>query len=474
MPNDDVHLGLGVLERARWPRHSSDKHMTSPLPAPSHLRAPVAPRAGWDLLLVCVALHLTAAVGRIHQLFPILLPLKPAMVTGVAAIIVYLVQQRGPRRLNALGGPTITFVLLLVFWAILSIPGALYVRAAFDLVTDKFIKTVLLVLLIVGAVRTVRDVERLAFAYFLAAATYAAVVLYRFDVGQGSWRLSSIYYYDANDFATFAVTALPLGLHFVLGQRKWLGRLVGAVGLMVLAVAFVWSGSRGGFLAIVAVAVFVLLRYSTIPGRWRLLGVGVITIVFMTAASEQYWVQMNTIFNSKGDYNRTEDEGRVAIWKRGMGYVAQHPVLGVGADNFPVAEGTLSPLASRQDHGMGVKWGAAHNSYIQIAAELGVPGVLFFLAAFATAFGALRVIARTPASRAGPQRGTASLAQALTASLLGCAVGAFFLSLGYHEFIYALLALAAGLRKVTLLPRLAANPTRGLMGQRPQSAGGLA
>src|SRR4029077_19624287 len=291
-------------------RFRNDPDMRSQIGTAALTRAPVTPSAGWDLLLLCVAVHMMIAVGRIHQLFPVLLPLKPAIVTGVAAIIFYLMQQRGLRRLTALGGPTTTCVLLLLVWATLSIPGALYPRAAFELVTDRFIKTVVLYLLIVGAVRTVADVERLAFVYFLAAATYAAVILLTFDVGQGSWRLSHIYYYDANDFATFAVTALPLGLHFVLGQRKWLGRLVGAAGLMVLTMAFVWSGSRGGFLAIVAVAVCVLLRYSTIPGRWRLLGVGVITVVFLTTASEQYWTQMNTIFDSQGDYNRTEDEGR--------------------------------------------------------------------------------------------------------------------------------------------------------------------
>jgi len=38
---------------------------------------------------------------------------------------------------------------------------------------------------------------------------------------------------------------------------------------------------------------------------------------------------------------------------------------------------------------------------------------------------------------------------ALTASLLGFVVGAFFLSLAYSEMLYTLIALAAGLRKVT-------------------------
>ena len=43
------------------------------------------------------------------------------------------------------------------------------------------------------------------------------------------------------------------------------------------------------------------------------------------------------------------------------------------------------------------------------------------------------------------------LTQALTASLIGFAVGAFFLSLAYHEMLYTLVALSVGLGKVTSL-----------------------
>ena len=46
----------------------------------------------WDLLLVCVAVYLAAAVGRLHQLFPALLPLKPALVSAALAVGLFLLQ----------------------------------------------------------------------------------------------------------------------------------------------------------------------------------------------------------------------------------------------------------------------------------------------------------------------------------------------------------------------------------------------
>jgi hypothetical protein len=43
----------------------------------------------------------------------------------------------------------------------------------------------------------------------------------------------------------------------------------------------------------------------------------------------------------------------------------------------------------------------------------------------------------------------ARFAQSLTASLVGFAVGAFFLTLAYHDMLYTLAALAVGLRQVS-------------------------
>ena len=61
-----------------------------------------------------------------------------------------------------------------------------------------------------------------------------------------------------------------------------------------------------------------------------------------------------------------------------------------------------------------------------------------------------------------PSPATASLAQALSASLIGYVVGGFFLSLAYRDMLLVLLALVAALRKVTLLaerpPTLARHP----------------
>jgi O-antigen ligase len=427
------------------------------IPARSISRPASEPDLRWDLLLVCVAGYLLTSVGRVHQLFPVLEALRPAMLTGLLAIVMYLADQREERRVNLLWGRTTKYLIALLAWMILSVPGSLVRGISFDLVFGDFVKTVLMYFVVAGAVRGPRDVERLSVVYLIAATVYAGVVISRFDVGSGNdWRLGRLYYYDANDFATFAVTAMPFGLYFLQAGRPTRARVLAAVALTILIMAFVRSGSRGGFMALAAVIGFVVLRYTAIPFRWRVGSIALVIVVLLGTASDQYWKQMGTIL-SDADYNRTEESGRLQIWSRGVGYMFQYPFLGVGPNNFGAAEGTLSPFADRQQFGIGVRWNAPHSSYIQAGAELGLPGLVIFIGLIASGFGALRRCSRSEHAAIAlgcPGVGAcrSQLAQALTASLIGFLVGAFFLSLAYSQILYTLVALAVGLQKVTVGP----------------------
>ena len=70
--------------------------MNTPVAAPwvAHWQAPERSDAQtgtkWDLLLICIAGYVLTAVGRVHQLFPALELLRPAILTGLFAIVLIL------------------------------------------------------------------------------------------------------------------------------------------------------------------------------------------------------------------------------------------------------------------------------------------------------------------------------------------------------------------------------------------------
>ena len=398
---------------------------------------------GWDLLLISVSIFLLTSVARVHQLFPVLSLFKPVTVAGVLAIALCLIDRAPRRAVGPLQLRATRYMIALVVWVALSVPGALWPGGAFATFLD-FVKTILISLVIISAVRNLRDVERLMLVYFVGAVIFAAVVLARMDFQLAAeGRMERLYFYDSNDFATYIVTALPLGLYFASSERRRWIRWAAWAGIALLAAGFIWTGSRGGFLAFTAVIAYFLLRYTSVKQSWRWSAVAVIAVVVTVIAGDTYWERINTVLHPTRDYNLTSDQGRVQIWRRGVGYMMDHPVLGVGAGNFPRAEGTLSPLVRRTPVGRSVKWGPPHNSYVQVGAELGVVGLLIFAAFLINVFRALSRLRALGGSNA-------RLAQSLTASLIGFVVGAFFLTLAYHDMLYMLTGFALGLRQVTL------------------------
>src|SRR5204863_417492 len=78
------------------------------------------------------------------------------------------------------------------------------------------------------------------------------------------------------------------------------------------------------------------------------------------------------------DYNWQSQEGRREIWFRGLGYMLDHPLVGIGINNFERAEGTISDKARRSFAGDPIRWTAPHNSFVQVGAELGFPGLILW------------------------------------------------------------------------------------------------
>jgi O-antigen ligase len=163
---------------------------------------------------------------------------------------------------------------------------------------------------------------------------------------------------------------------------------------------------------------------------------------------------MSTILHPKEDYNWSAQEGRKEVWKRGVGYMMSHPLLGLGVGTYPVAEGKLSEIGRElAARGKGFKWSVAHNSFLETGAELGIPGLCVFLGIFIVS---IRALARLSSrSRHVPwitPRETA-LAQLLIGSLIGFMAAGFFVSAEYFAYLYFLLGLTIGLLKLVRLRR---------------------
>lgn len=408
-----------------------------------------APDAKPDLLMYVLAIMIWINVWRIQDLFPVLGALKPNLLATALCVALLALDHHWARRVAALKSPILICGIGLLSIAVLGIPASLYASRSANLALTGLLPNLLLMGMLAASIRGVRDLEWIALANVLGACVFCVYVNLAFDVGP-SGRLGNLVYYDSNDLALVLVCTIPFAIFFIV-SRGWPKVLLTALSLVLFVATIVKTGSRGGFLGLVAVLAYVVIAHSAIPKRVRIGAViGVVGLLFVTAG-DAYWNQIRTLRNLEEDYNWSgrSTSGRMQVWKRGLRYMAAHPIVGVGIGNFPLAEGVLSEESrARAERGGGFKWSAAHNSFLEIGVELGVIALALFVAMLAAAFRVLRRIRRSrPLTILRAQR-EAALASSLSASLVGFIVSGFFLSVQYYSYIYMILGLVIGLAKI--------------------------
>jgi O-antigen ligase len=426
----------------------------------------------WDALLAAIVVVLLLQVWRIQGLAKGV-PLFGAPILATAAAVALFAFDRDPRRrVGRFSQPVIRVTVGIVIMVVLSIPTSLHPALSASFLLKDYLRSVILMLLIAWSVRGLVDVRRLAWVQMVGVALCALAIVTHSATGEG--RLSTEQtYYDENDLATLIVCTLPLVLYLWRRPTGLFGRAVLAGITLFLMTTLGRTGSRGGFLGFLMVALYLLLRFSTISTAKRVGAVAVLSILLVSLASDQYFARIETILHPSKDYNWSgkSETGRMEIWKRGVGYMMDNPIVGVGANAFPKADGTLSPEAQeRMRYGRGFKWSTAHNSFLQIGAELGVMGLVLLLLLFVDVFRLLAWVRRWTRGE------IAILAQVLTACCVGFFVTALFLSQAYSAYLYSLLGMSLAVaRLVPVAPRgvVAAPGGTPSPGQAFPLAGGL-
>lgn len=407
------------------------------------------PEARPDLLLYALTLMVWTYVWRIQDLSSAVGALKPNL-TSVALSIGLLAIARHPaRRLAHVRTPILVCGLALLGLAALGIPASLYPSRSASYLLRGQVPNIVIMVMLAASVRGVRDLEWLALANLLGACAYSLFVNLTEDIGPHG-RLSDLIYYDVNDLSLVLVSTIPFALFFVI-RGGWPYRLLALSALVLFIATLAKSASRGGFVGLIVVIGYVLLAYRVIPKRVRILAAVVGFGLLSLMAGDTYWERIRSLRNPQEDYNWSGQsaEGRMEVWRRGVGYMMDRPLFGVGMRNFSVAEGTLSEESrARGQRGAGFKWSVAHNSFLEIGAELGVLGLALFIGMLVAALRALRRIrSGRPSKDRAPTRAV-MLAYTLSASLLGFIVAGFFVSAWYFSYLYMVLGMVIGLTKV--------------------------
>lgn len=184
---------------------------------------------------------------------------------------------------------------------------------------------------------------------------------------------------NPNIFAEYLTFVVPAALVFFFEERRWGARLVWLLVLACAGVGLILTFSRGGWLAVGLALVVLGLLWDRRLLLWAAAGLAVVPLVAPS--------QVLTRAASIGSLEDSSNTFRLSIWLAVLRMIAAYWATGIG----------MGSAAFNQVYPQFMLPGTpalhSHNLYLQVALELGVPGLLaFFWLLAAVAARALRAL----------------------------------------------------------------------------------
>ena len=432
------------VRRAEWWR-----------PAPAHVD--LAPAAGavsggdsmarpfWAMMaFTCILLVAP------QTFIPGLSALRVALLAVVVAVASYVHHQVSRGRPLTIWPREMKLTLWLVAWALVTIPFSMWAGGSWAVLTDLYLKTLVIFWLLMNTVMTPARLRQVAWGLSIMTVPAALSAVKNYTSGvymqYGAGRIRG---YDAgpmtgnpNDLALTLNLVLPLTVALLFITKRPLWRVVLIAIIVLDLTAIVLTFSRGGFLTLALSAGIVLWRITRRVGPKYAFAAAGLLLLLAPLVPSSYYARLATITDVEADATNSAEVRQEDIVVA-LGYIARHPVIGSGIGNNELA----------MNEARGARWAAVHNAYLQVGMELGLPGViLYVLVVVGTLKAVGRVVQRTRSDPA--HRELFWLASGLQVSLVAFAFAAMLHPAAYNFYFYYFggLALAARAMHERLAP----------------------
>ena len=338
-----------------------------------------------------------------------------------------------------------------------AVPFSVWPGGAADTIVKVWLKALLVYTIVTSAIVIPRYCTRLITIAAFGTLCGTVIGLIVGKVTEGRMGELNARFGDANDFAQVLLIGMCLMLGYsVTPGRNRFAKLLAYVSAIVMLVAFFRTGSRGGFIGLLTVTLFVFIKDSAATKAGILILVIVVTACMLMFLPDTLKYRYGALLGLVAETQTNREaiaaggsaEGRQHLLKQSLLITARHPVFGVGAGMFAVAENSV---AVNQGLAKGA-WHETHNMYTQVSSENGIPAFICFVAALLMAFRALnRVVALGKNSADLVIVEASRSAYWIRLALLAMMSSGFFLSIAYTNELQVLIALAMGLNySVTL------------------------
>lgn len=366
---------------------------------------------------------------RIHEAFPVLMPFRIPQLLALASLA-GLGWQLWLNRERLQWHPLQTYLLAFTGWVLVCCLLATNRGEAFANFNGNYIKIIIMVFAIAWLPTQLSQLKRVPAFLLVCGVAIAILAIYNKANGIGlvegtrvtiSRDIGSMLG-DPNDLALVLQFPVSFALAYCFNGGKW-QRITCALILLILVAGVLATQSRGGILGI-GCGVFTILALKTrslvLPSAFT--AMGGLALIALAGISDRA---------SGGAAESGVDEsamGRLYAWQAAWRMAVDHPLTGVGLDNFYYNYYLYSSHWDGKNH-------AVHSTWLQILSETGFVGLVLFLLMI---IGALRLsyqLLRHCEPTSTP------FAQGLWLGLLSFCVGGSFLTQGTTWPVYILIGL---------------------------------
>jgi putative inorganic carbon (hco3(-)) transporter len=385
--------------------------------------------------------------ARPEDVWPFIGSFRLTMVFSVSAGVA-LLAALFTRKAQFRGSGELALVLLLTLWFIAGVPFAFWRGGSFNVLTEKWVRTLLFFVLATQTLTTVRRVEKAIWVILLSElfASAASLILpsalsldeggrmVGINKGLLGWNFLGI---------TVSVT-LPFISYLYVSRRSAIRTILLAAVIGSTMWMLVLTASRGGMMGIVLSIVlswWFILRGSS-RGRLVTILMGVVLVVGVIKAPPVFWERMATMWNDQAAKSNDtaasaeeSTEGRRLLLIRSIQATVEHPIFGLGLGNF----GAYNTSGASE-----TAWHGTHNTFTQISSESGIPGLLLFVALFVVMIRHTREVATAiPNPCVGAD--LPLLARAAMVSTISFIFSGFFAHIAYEYLLYFVAGISAAL-----------------------------
>jgi putative inorganic carbon (hco3(-)) transporter len=386
-----------------------------------------------DTLFWLINIYLFLEYVRPQTLYPVLDIMPYAKMTLIATLLLLIFRNQ----IGYVKNIQNVFILLFFFVILLSSVFAISFDDAIEKIPE-FISWMIVYFLIINIVNT----QKRFFIFMLA------FLLYSFKMAQFSFKKwagmgfafardgaggGPGWFHNSGEFGIQMCIFLSLSAYFFLVFKqfwpRWKKLLFCSFPLMALT-GTISSSSRGALVGAVAVILWIMLKsHYKIKGLF--VGAFAVVLIFILMPEEQM-----ARFETAGEDDTSI--ARIERWEKGKIMLSQYPLLGVGFNNWSIADRTL----------FGGEGGLSHNIFIECMAELGYAGLTVFSLMILYTFvnnHRTRRIASLPGSE---NRFIYYMAHGLDAALVGYLVSGFFVTVLYYPYFWINLAMTVALHNI--------------------------